>query len=954
MEVIIKMKTFYGVCLTLALAACQTLPTSQGGPQGMVSAPITQPNAQSSTQPNSPPLNAARKPVPALTGLLDILPLKNQSATIQMRIQVPRQLFQSFRIQGSPTPEDSGSDSGTGTDPAFASFAYLRVSLKAPPLADPIYPLNALREPDQPERDYLIENTGEPLIIVFENIPAGALRFASITAFDSDKMPIPGSTIEAVFPVGPENTAVSREVTFRTTPLAQVLTRLLLSAPDLAKGIDLNALQQWLDQITGLQGSRPNYLYTLLHPLQIDVALLAADLLAVGGDPARLDPQKNYALPLGQLLGSVQGLANGDHLLIQTSDLSQPVLEVTANGPFNLAGLRPGRWTLAYGVEGGTDYQTPGPRQIMLSGGQNLDLGLIMLVAQTPVIGELSASERYAGQTLVIQGSGFHTTLAGNQVWIGEQMAEVLNASESELEVRVPAGPVGPQTVKLQVGTASANHTGFTRMGVAAVSPSSGRIGDWITLTGLGLENAFRVHLNGAEASFNVLSGTEIQLQVPAGASSGKWELVVGEGEVLEAPETFTVNNKVLFVATQNWEVAAFNERGNGLSWAEAFVSLQSALAAAASGDEIWVAEGRYTPDEPEGDRALAFQLKPDVALYGGFAGGERNRQERDFRQNLTVLSGDLNGNDQPEGAARSDNSYHVIKATAGLSASAILDGFTIQAGQADALNQAMRGGGIFAEHASPTLRNLVVRDNHAYRSGGGMEISGSGSPLLENMVFENNTAANSDSLAAYGGGLQIETYSDSVPVLKNIVFLNNYALNGGGGLFVLGAQPRLTQGTFVGNYTDNGNAGNAIGTTNSATRLELFNSVFWNNPGRDLSIAGGQLQLAYNGLEEGLVGIQTYPVTGASYQDLGGNISLSQAPFYQIDTPKGNDQRWMTDDDGLTPPPASAVADAANQALAPTSDIVGRARPFGAGFSMGAYEDAELPYSSGCYPYGC
>lgn len=70
------------------------------------------------------------------------------------------------------------------------------------------------------------------------------------------------------------------------------------------------------------------------------------------------------------------------------------------------------------------------------------------------------------------------------------------------------------------------------------------------------------------------------------------------------------------------------NIGGNGRTWPTAYNYLQHALAVAVMDDEIWVAEGTYKPDEdtanPAGtdDRTAAFQLKNDLAIYGGFPSG--------------------------------------------------------------------------------------------------------------------------------------------------------------------------------------------------------------------------------------------------------------------------------------------------------------------------------------------
>ena len=64
-----------------------------------------------------------------------------------------------------------------------------------------------------------------------------------------------------------------------------------------------------------------------------------------------------------------------------------------------------------------------------------------------------------------------------------------------------------------------------------------------------------------------------------------------------------------------------------------AFKYLQDALLNASSGDEVWVAEGTYMPDEGEketkGDRLATFKLLNGVGIYGGFIGGETKREPK-------------------------------------------------------------------------------------------------------------------------------------------------------------------------------------------------------------------------------------------------------------------------------------------------------------------------------------
>ena len=66
----------------------------------------------------------------------------------------------------------------------------------------------------------------------------------------------------------------------------------------------------------------------------------------------------------------------------------------------------------------------------------------------------------------------------------------------------------------------------------------------------------------------------------------------------------------------------------------------------------------------------------------------------------------------------RADNSYHVVTGATG----ATLDGFTITAGNANALLiPTIAGGGMYNYHSSPTLTNVTFSGNSASVDGGGM-----------------------------------------------------------------------------------------------------------------------------------------------------------------------------------------------------------------------------------------
>lgn len=137
-----------------------------------------------------------------------------------------------------------------------------------------------------------------------------------------------------------------------------------------------------------------------------------------------------------------------------------------------------------------------------------------------------------------------------------------------------------------------------------------------------------------------------------------------------------------------------------GTTWGQAVKTLQRGIELAKADpsptDEIWVTASTYRPDEGPGpinsnDPDAYYDMVPNIAIYGGFVGGEANLTDRNFVTNVTILSGDIDVNDAHNPATSPDdingtNSYHVLRFIQGNAAdnpTAIVDGFTITAGSA-------------------------------------------------------------------------------------------------------------------------------------------------------------------------------------------------------------------------------------------------------------------------------
>ncbi|MEQ6118993.1 LamG-like jellyroll fold domain-containing protein [Reichenbachiella sp. MALMAid0571] len=401
----------------------------------------------------------------------------------------------------------------------------------------------------------------------------------------------------------------------------------------------------------------------------------------------------------------------------------------------------------------------------------------------------------------------------------------------------------------------------------------------------------------------------------------------------------------------------------DGSSWTDAFTSLKAATEyATAPGDAIWVAQGVYKADAS--DRTASFILNKGVKLFGGFSGTETELSERDWRANPTVLSGDLNGDDDNDisytNTLRSENTYRIVYVAGD---NILIDGVMITGGQANNTvnNDYNRGAAIFkrADVKNLTVKNTIIHKNVCNREGN-VHVpftAGADNTLrVENCIVNNN-------FARYGGGFaaSVENGATLDAKVYNSLFHANVAgdISAGDGfagssLYFAANAGRIDIAVINSTFTENEdlgtNASNDKGTIvirrlndngTSIANATFHNNIFYNNLSSPVVV------------NEQVIGFMNRPTTKLTSLTFSYNISnqtdLSTKATLATVSDNINQDPMFSDavSQDFTLTTGSPAIDTGSNDQLPDDlfgDISGNKRIHGGMIDMGVYESGSTP----------
>lgn len=348
--------------------------------------------------------------------------------------------------------------------------------------------------------------------------------------------------------------------------------------------------------------------------------------------------------------------------------------------------------------------------------------------------------------------------------------------------------------------------------------------------------------------------------------------------------------------AAQAQIFVAADATGNtdGSSWANAYTNLQDGIDAAMAlgGEVIWVKAGTYRRAE-SGSRNQKFLINTsgDISIYGGFNGTETALSQRDFRQNVTTISGEYGTNQS------TFNQF--LEVTTGDNR---LDGFHISGFNN---NSAPSGVITVSNGGSLTVANCVINNNFSSSGNlGSIALTNDGVINFHGCNFYDNQVSLS---------IIIVRYYLSPSLVSEVI--NCTMTNNNVGLFIISelGPMKVVNNTIYGN-TNSGAAFNLSLTDGS----EIYNNIIWNNSSSQIGTGANMI-------------VNSNIIEGTS---LNGNFSIDP----QLKDPSSGDYRLKS---------CSPARNQGNNAFLPaafTADINGEQRIFDTTIDLGAYEQQGFP----------
>jgi len=306
------------------------------------------------------------------------------------------------------------------------------------------------------------------------------------------------------------------------------------------------------------------------------------------------------------------------------------------------------------------------------------------------------------------------------------------------------------------------------------------------------------------------------------------------------------------------------------------YSTIQEAINTSINGDTVLVASGTYYEN-------INFRGK-NILLSSYYI----------FNEDVSYISNTIINGSQP---VHQDTASCVL-IVSGEDSSATLQGFTLTGGTGTkwidehGAGTYVEGGGILIAYSTPTIKNNLIINNEAIRTGSGITSAGGGGiragderPTIINNVITSNSGM-------YGGGIVLN-YTGAY--VKNNIVYNNKVYQavagaptfGGGGIwinsnFAFNKPNILENNTIVGNSSSGSGssaAGKGGGILVWITTVQAKNNIIYNNnqtSGTQIALVnGGLLNLTHSLVEGGW--------TGTGNIDVNPNFELSG--FYLSDS---------------------------------------------------------------------